>query len=116
MNIQRVLIVEDEYLVAMDEAGAFESAGIVVVGPVASVHEALDVLATGEQIDAAVLDVNLGDETVFPVCDALTSRGVRFVFVTGYGPDDIPAAYRHVERLEKPVDPAQLIRAVSLIS
>ena len=63
-------------------------------------------------MDGAILDVNLNDEKVFPVADALTAIGVPFVFTTGYSASDLPAAWRHVPRLEKPVDAASAALAL----
>ena len=108
---RRILIVEDEYLIAMDLKQALESAGVDVLGPVASVADALRLLAGHPPPDGAVLDINLGGESVFPLCEALRSRGVLFVFATGYNAEDVPEAWRQVSRFEKPVNSAHLLRA-----
>ena len=109
----RVLVVEDDYMIAMDVKEALEGAGVVVLGPVPSVADAMAILDADPDVDAAVLDINLGQESVFPVCDVLRSRDVRFVFATGYGVADIPVAYRDVARLEKPVSLRQVIDALA---
>jgi CheY-like chemotaxis protein len=80
----RVLVVEDEALVSIMLEDMLSDLGCVVVGPAASLAAAL-ALAGTEEVAAAVLDVNLGGQTVFPVADILASRGVPFVFATGYG-------------------------------
>src|SRR6516165_7818743 len=98
---KRVLVVEDDYLVAMDIVRALERAGAEVIGPAPAIEAALDVL---EQTvpDGAILDINLGGEMAFPVADALLARGVPFVFATGYDAQVIPQRFTHVKRCEKP--------------
>ena len=82
---RRFLVVEDEYLIAADLAAFLEAQGIEVVGPAASVNEALALLESDtDGLDCAVLDVNLQDDRVYPVADVLMSREVPFVFTTGY--------------------------------
>jgi CheY-like chemotaxis protein len=106
-----VLIVEDEYLVAADLAAALEECGAVVFAPVGSVKDALDQIAHhGESLDAAVLDINLRGETVYPVAAKLYALNVPFVFTTGYDADGIPSLYSEVPRLEKPADIGKLVR------
>jgi hypothetical protein len=85
--------VEDEYIVALDLARSFEQIGASVMGPVGSVARALALLSEGTTFDMAV-DINLGSEQVFPVADALWSRGLPFVFATGYDTASIPSACR----------------------
>lgn len=90
---RRVLVVEDEYLVAQDVAQKLGDMGVEVSGPVPRVAEALALLASGSaRPDAAILDVNLGGEMVFPVVEILRKRGVPLVFVTGYDPWTLPYA------------------------
>lgn len=108
-----VLVVEDDYMIAADLACSLEEAGATVVGPMASVPEALALLATEPRIDAAVLDVNLGSEKVFPVADVLRERGVPFVFATGYDRWIIPETYAGVRRFEKPADIRALARVLA---
>src|SRR4051794_24920488 len=108
------LVVEDEYLIAADLTASLESIGIEVIGPAASVEEALRLIQNkGDRLDGAVLDINLRNERVFPVADALTARGVPFLFTTGYDADSIPKAYAGAPRCEKPVAKAQLLRWLS---
>lgn len=107
---RRALIVEDEYLIAFDLARTLEDLGVGVVGPARSVADALALIATEAKIDAAVLDINLGDEKAYPIADALLTRRVPFVFVTGYDSSIIPAAYAGAPRCEKPVDVRVLAR------
>jgi len=76
---RRFLVVEDEYLIAVDLVATLESLGVEVAGPAASVQEALQLLERGDHLDGAVLDINLRNERVYPVADVLRSRGVPFV-------------------------------------
>lgn len=80
---KRILVVEDEPLIAMMVEDMLAELGAQVIGPAGSLAEAL--LLAEEQIDAALLDVNLEGERVYPVAERLTVRGVPFVFATGYG-------------------------------
>jgi CheY-like chemotaxis protein len=100
---QRVLVVEDEYLIATDIAEALAELGATVVGPVGSVKEALRRIEAEGELDGAVLDINLGQEKVFPVADALIARHVPFVFATGYSNAAVPDRYTRIPRCEKPV-------------
>ena len=98
----RILIVEDDYFIADDLATDFEKAGLEIVGPVPSLTKALQLIEEG-LIDGAVLDINLDGEKVYEVADALMSRGVPIVFVTGYERPSIPDRYRNVPLCLKPV-------------
>src|SRR6516164_2815923 len=90
ISAKRVLVVEDEYLVAMDMSAYLEAAGAHVVGPASNVNAALEVLERTE-LDGAILDVNLRGEMAYPIADALTARGIPFVFTTGYDARTVPA-------------------------
>jgi CheY-like chemotaxis protein len=103
----RVLVVEDEYMLAEALADGLAALGVQVVGPVGGLNEALALAATSE-LDGAILDINLGGETVFPLADALAARGVPYVFATGYARESIPELYRQAPILSKPVDVAAL--------
>jgi len=113
-EFRSLLIVEDEYLIAIDLANWVQDLGIQVVGPVGSVREALEVIKTaGSQIHGALLDVNVRGEPVYPVADALAAREVPFLFTTGYDALAIPSTYVETPRLQKPVDRARLARWLS---
>ena len=103
---RRILVVEDEYMLAEDLRLELEDAGAVVLGPAPSVADALALLADAEggPPDAAILDLNLGGEMAYPVADALRERGVPVMLATGYDVQSIPAAYADVPRCEKPFD------------
>lgn len=109
---RRVLVVEDEPLVAMDIQASLEAAGCSVVGPVATVAAALALVAGGP-VDVAVLDANLGGSRVDALADALAAAGVPFAFATGYGREALPAAHGTAPVLTKPFAPAQLVAAVA---
>ena len=106
----KVLVVEDEYLVATLMEDMLESAGCVVAGPIPRLAQALDA-ASSEACDVAVLDVNLAGERVYPVADILAQRNVPFVFVTGYGV--LPGEYANRPRLCKPFKMADLLDTLS---
>ena len=89
----RVLLVEDDGLVAMLVEDMLDELGYAFAGNPGRVTEALDAVAAGG-FDVAILDVNLAGERVFPVADALIKAGRPFAFATGYGAADIPDAYR----------------------
>jgi DNA-binding NtrC family response regulator len=99
----RILIVEDEYLIADDLCNTLNDAGAIVLGPVATVDAARALIEDEIEIDAALLDVNLGGTMVFDVADALTKRNVPFAFATGYDRGSIPERFSDVPRLEKPL-------------
>jgi PAS domain S-box-containing protein len=107
----RVLIVEDEPLIALDLADSLQNAGAGMVLPVGTEKEALKVIEDGE-FDAALLDANLHGRSSQEIAAALTRRNIPFVFVTGYAREGLPASFRHAAVLVKPVSDAQLIEAI----
>lgn len=109
---RRILIVEDEYLVATALADELCDDAAEVVGPAPSVQRAMALIVDAAELDVAVLDVNLGGELVYPVADALETRGVPFVLVTGYDRDAIPERYREMPVLEKPVETRAVVAAI----
>lgn len=100
----RVLIVEDEYLLADELSTELQEEGAVVLGPVANVESALVLLANDLPPDGAVLDVNLGGEPAYALADALIQRGVPFVFTPGYDRCALPERFSQVPTCEKPLD------------
>jgi DNA-binding response OmpR family regulator len=105
----RILIVEDEYLLAREMADYFENIGAKIVGPVGTVEHALALIASSP-VQIAVLDVNLRDERVYPVADDLTSKKIPFVFASGYGSELEPNIYAGAPRCIKPVEFAVLAK------
>lgn len=109
---RRILVVEDEYMLADDLRAELDEAGAVVVGPAGTVEDAMALIGSGEPIDGAVLDVNLRGEPVFPAADLLAERGVPFLFTTGYDQSAIPERFERVPRCEKPIDMARVAREI----
>lgn len=97
----RVLIVEDEPLIALMLADMLADLGYDVAANVTQVAEALSVLAD-TAIDAALLDVNLGTQKIDPVADLLAERGTPFLFTTGYGDAGVPPMHIGRPILQKP--------------
>ena len=108
---RRVLVVEDDPLIAAMQKMVLESAGCTVLGPDSGVGAALRTIGA-HRIDLALLDVNLGDEAVFPVADALAARDVPFVFLTGYGRETLPPMHRKRPCLTKPCEDDDLLAAL----
>ena len=101
----RLLLVEDETMVAMMVEDMLSELGCVVVEVAGSVSAGLAAASReAEPIDGAVLDVNLGSETVYPVAEALKARGVPFVFSTGYSTAGIADRFAGVSIIAKPYE------------
>jgi CheY-like chemotaxis protein len=109
----RILLVEDEAMVAMIIEDTLTDIGCEVVGPMASIERALAAAKGEDRIDGAFLDVNLRGELVYPVAEALTARGIPFAFVTGYGEKGIDARYHGAPVLTKPFLPETVEQLVS---
>jgi PAS domain S-box-containing protein len=107
----RVLIVEDAVLLAMELEGGLADAGAQVIGPAYELEEAIRLL--DQPIDAAVLDANLNGHSVSPVAEALTRRGVPFVFATGYGDAGGAPGGFDAPVIRKPYDVTQVAAAVA---
>jgi DNA-binding response OmpR family regulator len=108
----RVLVVEDEFLVASLIEDILESAGCVVSGPMPRVADALSAMDR-ENYDAAILDVNLAGDRIDPVAEALSRRNVPFMFVTGYGAGGLPVDFAERPRVCKPFRVADLLGVLS---
>jgi DNA-binding response OmpR family regulator len=103
----RVLVIEDELLLALSIASQVEKFGWQVVGPAGRIAEAMR-LARDEAFNAAVLDLNLHGDTTFGVAKILSERAIPFIFLTGYDPAAVPREYASVPILEKPFTDAEL--------
>ena len=111
---RRILVVEDDFLVAQGLCGMLEEAGATIVGPFGWADEALKLVETHmHAFDSAVLDVDLHGEKSYPIADWLAGRDVRFVFTTGYGADALDPGYLHYPRCEKPFDVRMLFKALA---
>lgn len=108
----RILIVEDEYMLACDLRQELEDAGAVVIGPEPSVERALSRITVEARIDAAVLDINLGDEPAFPIADALNRQQIPFIFASGYGEDAIATRYPDAINCSKPLNMRDLLHSL----
>jgi CheY-like chemotaxis protein len=112
LTARHVLLVEDEYLLAKNVARRLANWGATILGPAASVRQAMELLTHADRIDLAVLDVNLRDQKVFPVADALRTRRIPFMFTTGYGDLIIPERFRGTAVLQKPIRKEELAEGI----
>lgn len=112
---RRVLVVEDETLVAMMLEEMLQELNCSVLGPAGDLAEAMGFAETGE-FDLALLDVSLRRTPSFPVAEILQKRGIPFAFMTGYGVQDFPPAYQQLPRLSKPFDLPDLQRALKALT
>jgi DNA-binding response OmpR family regulator len=110
----RILVVEDESMIALYIAEILEDHGFKVVGPVATLSGAI-ALARRERLDGALLDVNILGGRVDNVAEILNRRGVPFIFVTANGRDDLPERFTNTTLVGKPFNPSNLIREIKLI-
>ena len=111
----RILVVEDEFLIALEIEQMLVDLGCTVIGPVPSVARALALLER-EAPDFAILDVNLGRERSTPVAEALRADGVPFGLATGYDRSQLPEeAYRDATHLGKPLDRHRLVDALACL-
>lgn len=106
----RILIVEDDYFIAMDLAEDLANHGATVIGPVRTVEEALAAIRQEPSPHWVVLDINLGGRLSFPVADALCERKIPFVFTTGYDERVIPPRFSDIPRHQKPTSLGALLR------
>lgn len=106
----RILIVEDDYLIAEHIADVVRSAGGLVVGPYASLFEALSHLDDRGAIDGAILDINLAEQSSFPLAQALQSTRIPFLFLTGMERRDLPTEFARASYVQKPFQPAALVQ------
>lgn len=110
--IKRIMIVEDDVLLAMDLAERLEHLGFEVLGPCMTSKSALK-LFEAQACDAAILDINLGRETSEAVAVSLHSKGVPFVVASGYSPEQYPPVFKGVPAVAKPVSVDALVALLS---
>ena len=108
---RRVLVVEDDYFIALELCTALRGAGAELIGPARDVESGLAAIRD-QSIDCAVLDINLQGRMGFRIAEELRARGVPAIFATGYDGKTIPPELADLPRLEKPVDLSALCRAV----
>jgi CheY-like chemotaxis protein len=110
---RRILVVEDEMMIAMLVEDMLGELGCVVVGPAHTLDEAMEFARVETNLGAAVLDVNLAGLPVFPVADALKAKGVPAIFSTGYGDAGLRDVDRGSQVLQKPFRAGDLARALT---
>ena len=111
----RILLVEDEMLVAMNMEDMLRDLGHEIAGPAFRLDPAL-ALAREAALDAAILDVNLAGERSFAIAETLAERGIPFLFATGYGLHGIDPPWRDRPVLQKPFRQSQLAAAIEALA
>ncbi len=106
---KQILVVEDEFLIAIHVADIMADLGFGVIGPVGDIAQAL-ALVEEATLDGAILDVNLSGQLVFPVAIALAARGVPFILTSGYDANGLPLEWQDRPILRKPVVERDLSR------
>jgi DNA-binding NtrC family response regulator len=109
MPAARVLIIEDEMLIAMSIEDALSDAGFSVAGIAARVSDALALLEQHNWIDAAVMDLNLAGQPSGPVADRLKELGIPFLVITGYGSAGLPTHHKKAPVIAKPFEPERMV-------
>lgn len=112
LSDKKILVVEDEYFLAREMEVQLEALGVEVIGPAATVNDAMNILTDNKQIDGAILDINLRGELVYPVADLLQRLDIPFVFATGRSPADVPDRYPGFILCEKPTQLSEIARAL----
>jgi CheY-like chemotaxis protein len=112
----KILLVEDEFLIAEEITAMLQDAGHVVLGPAGSVSAAEVVLAGGSTPDVAVIDANLRGQTSAPLVAHLRQRDIPFCVCTGYRMTDLKTLFGDVVTIQKPIDPARLLRTVAMLA
>jgi CheY-like chemotaxis protein len=110
----RVLVVEDEFLIALDIDRILETAGAKQVLPAGRVDEALRILSESDAVDAAVLDLKLDKESTLPIAEKLQALGIPFVFLTGSPEAAQTRGFPRAPVVAKPFDSTMLIAGLSL--
>jgi CheY-like chemotaxis protein len=111
---KRILIVEDEPLVAMDMQSMLSAAGCAVIGPAGTIEEAKRLLA-GHDCDAALVDVNLKGQPIDALLSVLRQEGTPFAFVTGYGPKVLSKTFEETVTISKPFSAEQLLAVTEVL-
>jgi CheY-like chemotaxis protein len=115
LNDRRILVVEDEYLIAMSVRDYLAQAGAIVIGPVGHVTAALRAIESNLDLDAAVLDLNLGGALAYDIADKLLSHRIPFVFTSGYEDHAIRERFPRVKNLRKPYVLPELQKILAVI-
>ena len=112
LSNRRVLVVEDEMMIAMLIEDMLEEFGCTLVGPATTVPRALDLIAK-ENVEIAVLDLNLDGQDTYAIADALRQKNVPFIFATGYGSTGLRQEYGNRPVLQKPFQSQALESALA---
>jgi CheY-like chemotaxis protein len=107
----RILIAEDEFLVSLLLEQDVSEAGYGVVGPFSRFPDALEGVRQGG-FDLALLDINMNGHMAYPLADELVTRGLPFIFLSGYGAQDLPERFRGCARIAKPYEACTLLREI----
>ena len=110
---RQVLVVEDEYIVALEAEEFLEELGYVVAATASTLKDAL-LAAKTKNFDCVILDLNLRGHLSYPVAESLTERGIPFIFATAYPPYTIDPVYRHIPKVQKPFDRGSLGAAIEV--
>lgn len=113
MSGMRVLVVEDDYLLAEELCAGLEKEGVVVIGPFGHLAKALVWADSNRNVEAAILDISIAGELVNPLAELLTDRGVKVVFATGHDRADIPQRLATLPFYPKPVNLSQILAALN---
>lgn len=115
-NSLKILVVEDEFLIAEEMTAVLEDAGHEVIGPAGTVRGAEEMLGDAGKPDVAVIDANLRGETSASLASELRERGIPFCVCTGYRIDDLKALFGDIVTLQKPIDPVRLLQTVTRLA
>ena len=107
-SVGRILLVEDDFFLAVDLQEELLLRGMEVLGPVGHLDEAFSLARSDQRIDAAVIDINLHGEFAFHLVDELVRRDIPVVFTTGYDRDVVPYRLRHIPRYLKPIPASEV--------
>jgi DNA-binding response OmpR family regulator len=108
------LLVEDEAMVAMMVEKVLADFGLHVVGPYCTIDDAMRAVRE-IPLDAAILDINLDGQSVYPVVDVLIANGVPTAFISGYGPESVDRRFQHIPLMQKPLDRQVLLDLFNLV-
>jgi len=111
-QLARILIVEDEPMIALNLEELLVSEGFAIAGVAEKLEKAMGLVDPG-LCDAAIVDANLAGVSASPVASALTARGLPFIVLSGYSPEQLPDAFRGALFIKKPCRPNQIIRALN---
>lgn len=112
---RRILVIEDEYMLADEVRIELEARAAMVLGPVGRLDQALALIRSTPDIDGALLDVNLGGQPVFAAVDLLRAREIPVILTTGYDTGSIPERYADIVRCEKPLVMAKVVTTLESV-